>query len=83
MTPLAQPSVEMQTQIRQECRPDLPFDRAGAAPEKVGQLQGLFEFFEKDFDLPAAAIQIDNGLRPPGEIVAQKNHLPHFPVHFH
>jgi len=51
-------------------------------PEKVGQLQSLFEFLEEHLDAPAAAIQVGDGLRAPRKIVGQENHFPQFSVHF-
>ena len=81
--PASQPSAEAQEDISQECRPDLPAHGVGVVAQKVGQLQGLFEFLEEGFDAPTAAIQISDGLSAPGEVVGQENHFPKFAVHFH
>ncbi len=54
MRPLSQVSAEAQEDIGQQGRPDLPFYGALAVAQKVGQLEGLFELLEKDFDAPAA-----------------------------
>ena len=48
--PASQVSAEAQQDIRQQGDPDLPFDGAFAVAEEVGQLEGLFEFLEKDFE---------------------------------
>jgi len=45
-------------------------------------LEGLFEFLEEDFAAPAAAIQIDDGLGAPNEVVGQEYHWAKFAVHF-
>ena len=50
--------------------------------QEVSQLEGLFEFLEKDFDAPAAAIEIGDGLGAPGDVVGQENHRAQFAVHF-
>ncbi|HTG44545.1 MAG TPA: hypothetical protein VK633_08435 [Verrucomicrobiae bacterium] len=38
--------------------------------EKVGDLVSLLDLFEKDFDLPAAAVEISDGLGTPEQLVA-------------
>src|SRR5882724_11114921 len=43
-----------QEQIDQQGGPHLPAHRIGGGAEKIRQLQGLFDLFEEDFDLPAA-----------------------------
>ena len=50
-------------------------------PDEVGQLQGLFDLFEKHLDLPAAAIHVGDAARAPGLIVGQENHLALLAVH--
>lgn len=81
VTPPPQPGAEAQEDISQECRPDLPAHGVGVVTQKVGQLQGLFEFLEEGFDAPTAAIEISDGLGAPSEIVGQENHFPHFSIH--
>src|SRR5208282_5660382 len=73
--PPAQMGAEAQEHITQQRRPDPPFDGVGGVAEEVGQLEGLFEFIEKGFDAPAAAIQVGDGLGAPLQMVGQKNHL--------
>jgi hypothetical protein len=46
VAPLAEEGAEAQQQIHQQGRPHLPAHGAGVVPEKVGQLQRLFEFLE-------------------------------------
>src|SRR5664279_5855372 len=60
--PLAQMGGEAQEHIGQQRRPDLPFDGVGAVTQEVSQLQGLFEFLEEEFDAPAAAVEVGDGL---------------------
>src|SRR5580765_3163669 len=52
--PLTQPGTEAQQDIGQQGGPYLPAHRVGAVAQEVGQLEGLLELFEKDFDRPAA-----------------------------
>ena len=80
--PTSQIGAEAQQDIGQQGGPDLPFDGAFAVPQEVGQLEGLFEFLEKDFDAPAAAIEIGDGLGAPGDVVGQEHHGTKFTVHF-
>lgn len=82
MAPLTQVGAEAQEDIGQQGGPDLPFDGAFTVPQKVGQLEGLFEFLEEDFDAPAAAIKIGDGLGAPGDVVGQENHRAQRAVHF-
>jgi hypothetical protein len=82
MRPPAQVSTEPQQHVGQQGGPDLPLDGAFAVPQEVGQLEGLFEFLEEDFDRPAAAIKIGDGLGAPGDVVGQENHFTQFAVHF-
>ena len=81
VAPLAEAGPEAQKQVNQQCRPHLPAHGVGVVAEKVGQLEGLFEFFKKDLDAPAAAVEIGNGLRTPRHVVGQENHFPEFAVH--
>src|SRR5437870_4551225 len=83
MAPLAEPSTKAEEEVRQQQRPNPAFLPPSALTEEVSQLQGLFQFLEKNFYLPPAPIEIGNGLRAPGKIVRQKTHLPQFSVHFH
>ena len=80
--PLSQMGAEAQQHIGQQGGPDLPFDRALAVAKEVGQLEGLFEFLEEDFDAPATAIEIGDGLGAPGDVVGQENHRAQRAVHF-
>lgn len=73
---------EAQQHIGQQRGPDLAFDGAFAVAQEVGQLERLFEFLEEDFDAPAAAIQVGDGLGAPGDVVGQENHRAQFDVHF-
>jgi hypothetical protein len=70
-------------QVAQQRDPDLQFDRVGVVPEKVAQLQGLFELLEEHFDAPAAAIEIGDAGGTPNQVVGQKHHLHHPPVNLH
>ena len=81
VAPPSQPGAEAQQHIGQQGRPDLPAHGVGVVAQKVGQLQGLFEFLEEGFDAPTAAIEIGDGLGTPNEVIGQENHFPHFPVH--
>src|ERR1017187_4945486 len=62
VAPASQPGAEAQQHISQQSRPDLPAHGVGGVTQKVGQLQGLFEFLEEGFDAPTAAIEISDGL---------------------
>ena len=81
VAPLAQVGAETQEDIGQQRRPHLPFDGVGVVAEKVGQLEGLFEFLEEDLDAPAAAVEVGDGLGAPLQVVGQKNHFPQLAVH--
>jgi hypothetical protein len=83
VAPASQPGAEAQQHIGQQSRPDLPAHGVGIVTQKVGQLQGLFEFLEEGFDAPTAAIEISDGLGAPREVIGQENHFPNFPVHLH
>lgn len=75
VTPFSQPGAEAQQHIRQQGGPDLPFDGAFAVAEEISQLEGLLEFLEEDFDGPAAAVEVGDGLRTPVNVVGQENHF--------
>ena len=81
VAPLTQVRTEAQEHIGQQRRPHLPFDGVGVVAEEVGQLQGLFEFFEEDLDAPAAAVEVSDGLGAPRQVVGQENHFPQLAVH--
>ena len=81
VAPLAQMGAKAQEDIGQQCRPDLPLDGVGTMAEEVGQLQGLFELFEEDFDAPAAAVEVGDGLGAPRQVVGQENHFAQLAVH--
>ena len=78
VAPLAQEGAEAQQQIDQQRGPHLPAHGVGVVAEEVGQLQRLFEFLEEHLNLPAAAIEVGNGLCAPHGFVGQKDHLPEF-----
>ena len=82
MIPVGKKGEISQEEIDQERRPNLPAHDIGAGAQEVGQLEGLFDLFEEDFDLPAAAVEIHNARRAPLQVVAQKNHLYFPPVHW-
>ena len=82
VAPLAETSAEAQQQINQQGSPDLPTDGVGVVAEEVGQLQRLLEFLEEDFDAPAAAIEVGDGLGTPRHIVGEEHHFAEFAVHF-
>ena len=44
VAPSSQPGAEAQQEVSQQGRPDLPAHGMGVVPQKVGQLEGLFEF---------------------------------------
>lgn len=50
VSPLAEAGPETQQQIDEQGRPHLPAHGVGVVTEKVGQLQGLFEFLEEHFN---------------------------------
>ena len=80
--PLTQPGAEAQQDIGQQRRPDLPAHGVGAVAQKVGQLEGLFEFLEEGFDAPAAAIQVGDGRALlKNKMVGQENHFAELAVH--
>src|SRR5512141_1239275 len=83
MAPVGKETEIAQQQVGKQRRPNLPANRVGASAQKVGQLQRLFDLLEEHFDLPTAAIQLDDALGAPFQIVAQENHLDLSPVHFH
>ena len=82
VAPLAQECTKAQQQIHQQRCPNLPPHGVGIVAEEVRQLERLLQFLEKDFDAPAAAIEIGDGLRAPSQVVGQEHHLPPFTVHF-
>src|SRR5512135_2701710 len=63
VAPLAQPSTEAQQEIQQQRRPYLPAHRASRVAQKVGQLERLLDLLEEHFDLPAAPVEVGDGLR--------------------
>ena len=83
VAPVRQETQVAQQQINQQRRPDLPPHRVGAGAQKIGQLQGLLDLLEEDFDLPTAPIQFDDARRAPLQVVAQEGHRHFAPVHFH
>jgi len=46
-----------QNQMHQQANPHLPTHGTGAMAEKVSQLQGLFDFLEKCFNVPSTGFQ--------------------------
>ena len=81
VAPLAQERTETQQQIHQQCSPNLPPHGVGVVAEEVRQLERLLQFLEEDFDAPAAAIEIGDGLRTPDQVIGQERQLPQFAVH--
>ena len=69
MVPLAQVSLESKEHIDQERNPNLPAHRVGVVPQEISKLQGLFQLFEEDLDLPSAPIKIGHRLRAPIQVV--------------
>jgi hypothetical protein len=82
VAPLSEMGAEAQEDMGQQGGPDLPFEGTFAVAQEVGQLEGLFEFLEEDFDAPAAAIEIGDGLGAPSDVVGQENQLAPLAVHF-
>ena len=58
--------------ISADCNPDLRLDRVLVGAIKRLDSQVLLDPFEKQFDLPALAVQICNQLGFEGEVVGQK-----------
>ena len=81
MRPPPEEDAEAQRHIGQQGGPDLPADGVGVVAEEVGELKGLFEFFEEALDAPAAAVKIGDGLGAPFHIVGEENHFAEFAVH--
>ena len=81
VAPLAEPSTETQQHIGQQRRPHLPAHGVGRVAQEVRQLEGLLELFEEHFNLPAAPVEVGDGLRAPRQVVGQENHLADFTVH--
>ena len=83
MAPVGKETHIPQQQVGQQRRPNLPANGVGAGAQKVGQLQRLFDLLEENFNRPTAAVQLDDALGAPFQIVAQENHLDLSPVDFH
>ncbi len=62
MVPLRDEAEVSQEDISQQRYPNLPAHRIGVVAENVRDLEGLLDLFEKDFELPAAAIEISDGI---------------------
>ena len=60
-------------QIDGDGGPDLGAHRVGRGAVKGFDAQMLFDPFEEEFDLPAAAIELGDGQRWHGEVVGQKD----------
>src|SRR5271154_3897674 len=60
MGPSVDPAIEAQQHIQQQRHPQLPPHRIGALSKKIRQLQRLFDLLEEHFNLPAAAVEVDN-----------------------
>ena len=60
-------------QINGDGAPDLGAHRVGAGAVKGFDAQMLFDPFEEQFDLPAAAIELGDGQRRDREVVGQEN----------
>ena len=66
-------------QINGDGGPDLSAHRVGRRAVKGFDAQMLFDPFEEEFDLPAAAIELGDGQRRDGEVVGQEDqHLARF-----
>jgi hypothetical protein len=73
--PAVDDSKKAQEHVNQERHPDLPAHGVGAVAEEVGELQGLLDLLEEDLNVPAAAVEIGNGLGAPLPVVGEENHL--------
>jgi len=51
-------------------------------PQKIAQLQGLFDLFEKHLNVPAPAVEVAHRARAPAQIVGDKNHQAFFSAYF-
>ena len=51
-------------------------------PTSISQLEGLLDLLEKDLDVPAATVEIGDGLGTPFAVVGEKNHLLFAPIDF-
>src|SRR6516164_5957818 len=83
MPPATDEGTKAQQHLNQQRRPDLPAHGIGIVSQKVGQLQGLFEFFKKHLNAPPAAIQIRHALCTPIQLVGQEHHLAQLSIDFH
>ena len=70
MCPVGEEGQVTEQEIDQQGHPHLPPHRIGAGAQKVGQLEGLLDLFEENFDLPPAAVKFHNIHRTPSQLVA-------------
>ena len=83
VTPTMDESQESQEHIDQQGRPDLPAHRIGAVSQEIGELEGLLDLLEEDFDRPAAAVKVGDAGGAPFHVIGQENHLHFGAVDFH
>ena len=57
MSPLTLATHKTQQHVDQQRAPYLPAHRVGRVSQKVSELQGLLNLFEKHFDLPACFVE--------------------------
>ena len=69
-------------QVSQQACPDLPLHSVGVVAEKIGQLNGLFDFLEEDFNVPATSIQFCDSPGAPLHVIGQKLQFAIFPINF-
>jgi hypothetical protein len=60
-------------QVNGDGAPDLSAHRVGRGAVKGFDAQMLFDPFEEEFDLPAAAVELGDGQGWNGEVVGQKD----------
>ena len=75
--PAAEVREVAQQHVAEEGRPELPAHGVGAVAEKVAELERLLDLAEKNFDLPAAAVELGHAAGRPLEVIGEKDqHAP-------
>ena len=73
MTPRTQMGKIAQQQMHQQPHPHLPTHRIGAMSQEIRQLQGLFDLFEKHFNIPTTTVKLRHRPCTPCQVVCQKH----------
>src|SRR5690606_2898785 len=80
--PARRPGLEAQKQIAKQGTPNLPAYGIGTVTEKIGELEGLFDLFEEDFDGPPGTIEVGHAPGTPFHIVGKELHLAFNTINF-